>query len=208
MIKEYNENHGNSYRGFKRKCLIPLFLIVLCMIALTGQAYAYSTSVTGQDNISGNYYSIDMYAQDGADYTVVNKSLTSGDNFIVQTSKTVGSNYYASVDETVITFNTKVMVSSNDPSDCKIAGNAQYVQNSGSAAMYSAWAEEGAVTCDVKVINDSGYFEPGKYYDVEVKVTLSEIESTNLGTADPREIAENVKFNGNDCIKISLNASR
>ena len=207
MIKDYNQNQatGNSY---KRKLLIPLFIIVLCMVSLTGQAYAYSTSVTGQDDISGNYYSIDMYQNDGGKYTVLNRSLTSDENFIVETSKTVGSNYFASIDETVITYNTKVMVSSNDPSACNITGEAQYRHNSSSAEMFSAWSAPGAVTCDVKVINDSGSFKPGEYYDVEITVTLAAIESVDLGTADPREIGENVRFNGTDCISISLSASR
>ncbi len=207
MIKGYNQNQGTG-NSYKRKLLIPLFIIVLCMVSLTGQAYAYSTSVTGQDDISGNYYSIDMYQNDAGKYTVLNRSLTSDENFVVETSKTVGSNYFASVDETVITYYTKVMVSSNDPSACNITGEAQYRHNSSSAEMFSAWSAPGAVTCDVKVINDSGSFEPGEYYDVEITVTLAAIESVDLGTADPREIGENVRFNGTDCISISLSASR
>ena len=207
MIKDYNQNQG-AENSFKRKCLIPLLVIVLCVVSLTGEAYAYSTSVTGQDNISGNYYSIDMYEQNGADYSVVSESLTSGTHFIVETSKIVGSNYRASVAQTPITFKTNVMVSSNDPSACNITGTAQYRHSSSSADMFSAWSAPGAVTCDVKVLGtESGTFS-GEYYEVEITVTLAAIDSVDLGTSDPRDIAENVRFDGDDCIRITLSASR
>ena len=208
MIKDYNQNQGTG-NSYKKKLLIPLFIIVLCMVSVTGEAYAYSTSVTGQDNFSGNYYSIDMYEQNGTGYSVVSESLTSGTHFVVQTNKTVGSNYCASVDETKITFYTNVMVSSNDPSACNITGTAQYKHNSSSADMFSAWSAPGAVTCDVSILDDeSGTFETGTYYDVAITVTLAAIDSVDLGTADPRDIADKTGFDGDDCISISLSASR
>ena len=203
MIKDYNQNIGTG-SSCKKKLLAPLFIIVLCMISITGGAYAYSTSVTAQGDISGNYYSIDMYQGEAGNYAVLNTSLTSEDRFVVETTKIVGSNYFASVDETSITFNTKVKLASNDSSDYTFTGNAQYRHNSSSADMFSAWSVPGAVTCDIKVLGN----ESGEYYDVEITVTLAAIESVDLGTADPREIGENVRFNGTDCISISLSASR
>ena len=202
MIKDYNQNQTTNC-SFKRRCIVPLLVLAICMISLTGEAYAYSSSVSEQSSISGSYYSIDMYEQIGENSSVVSKSLTSGDHFTVETSKIVGSNYSASVDETVITFYTKIKVTSDDSSDFNVTGTAKYVQNSGSADLYSAWAEDGAITCDVKVLG----YNSGDYYDIEVNITLSEIDSVDLGTSDPRDIAEKVRFNGNSCIRISLSAS-
>ncbi len=74
---------------FKKKYLAPLIILMLCAVSLTGAAYAYSTSVTGGGDISGEYYSIDMYDTGGA---VITKNITAGDgaDFIVQTDKIIG----------------------------------------------------------------------------------------------------------------------
>ncbi len=202
MIKDYNQTNGTG-SSCKKKLLAPLIIIALCMISITGGAYAYSTSVIGQGEISGNYYSIDMYQGEAGNYAILNASLSSEDKFVVETTKIVGSNYFASVDETSITFNTKVKLASDDSSDYTFSGHAQYMHNSSSADMFSAWSDPNAVTCDVEVLGN----ESDEYYDVEITVILPEIDSVDLGTSDPRDIAEKVYFNGTNCISIALYAT-
>lgn len=61
MTTDYMENER-----FKKRYLAPLVVIMLCAVALTGAAYAYTTSVSGNGDIAGNYVMIDMYSDDGA----------------------------------------------------------------------------------------------------------------------------------------------
>ncbi len=57
MTTDYIENESS-----KKKYLAPLVVIMLCAVALTGAAYAsYTTSVSGNGDIAGNYVVIDMY---------------------------------------------------------------------------------------------------------------------------------------------------
>jgi uncharacterized protein YxeA len=52
--------------GSRKKYLAPVVVLMLCLVALTGAAYAYTTSVTsGQNGVTADYVSIDLYAVDG-----------------------------------------------------------------------------------------------------------------------------------------------
>ncbi len=57
MTTNYTENESS-----RKKYLAPLVVIMLCAVALTGAAYAYSTTVTGNGDIKANYVVIDMYS--------------------------------------------------------------------------------------------------------------------------------------------------
>jgi hypothetical protein len=53
--------------GSRKKYLAPLIVIMLCLVALTGAAYAYTTSVTStQNGVTADYISIDLYNADGS----------------------------------------------------------------------------------------------------------------------------------------------
>ncbi len=215
MTTQYAEE-----QGFKKKYLAPLIVLMLCAVSLTGAAYAYSTSVTGHGTVDYDWYSIDLYNDDG---TVLSKSLSSTDDFDVQTKKTIAPNgetdvkydYYASVEGKTITFNTNVKVASNnDKEDCLIYGSAAYNHSTSSAAMYGTWAS--GITCKVSVkatdatewteVSDSKAFEgkTGVTYDVKIEVTLPAIVDYDLGTANPVDVEKMTKFVGTDCIEITL----
>ncbi len=87
MTTTYTEKESS-----KKKYLVPLVVIMLCLVAITGAAYAYSTSVKGNGDITGNYVALDMYKSDGEatpKYTAVaNLDVTSG-SFTVTTAATI-----------------------------------------------------------------------------------------------------------------------
>ncbi len=81
MTTTYTEKESS-----RKKYLVPLVVIMLCLVALTGAAYAYSTSVKGNGDIEGKYVALDMYNDEGtsgahsykavADLKVNSKSFT------------------------------------------------------------------------------------------------------------------------------------
>ena len=108
------ENMNAEKNAGRKKLLVPLVVLIMCGVALTGAAYAYSAStVTVQNNpINGDYYSIDMYSSDAAS-TVITAPLAAGSDFKVYTTKTVGSSYVAKIDAGTFTRTTWVKVSSD-----------------------------------------------------------------------------------------------
>ena len=51
--------------GSRKKYLAPLVVLMLCLVALTGAAYAYSTSVISANNqADADYFTIDLYSTD------------------------------------------------------------------------------------------------------------------------------------------------
>ena len=218
MTTQYAEE-----QGFKKKYLAPLIVLMLCAVSLTGAAYAYSTSVTGHGTVDYDWYSIDMYKDDGT--TVITENLAADKDFDVQTTKvinggknaageTVTGNYYGSVDAVTLTFTTKVKVTSNDATlkeNCIISGSAKYVKQDGTVDFYNAWAgsDAKAISCTV-TINGEGSTTTttttNVVYDVTITVTLPAIAEQDLGVKTPGEIDNAVKFNGIGCIEITLSA--
>ncbi len=80
----------------KKKYLAPLVVIMLCLVAITGAAYAYSTSVTGNGDIAAKYSIVDIYENDAGEYVatsdfdITNETL----NFYTVTDKTGKSPVY------------------------------------------------------------------------------------------------------------------
>ena len=221
MTTQYAEE-----QGFKKKYLAPLIVLMLCAVSLTGAAYAYSTSVTGHGNVDYDWYSIDMYKDDGT--TVITENLAADKDFDVQTTKvinggknaageTVTGNYYGSVDAVTLTFTTKVKVTTNDKTSteaCNITGTAKYVKQDTTVSFYDAWAGSDAakaISCSV-AFYEAGTktvptaFQVNTVYDVVITVTLPAIAEQDLGVKTPGEIDNAVKFNGVGCIEITLNA--
>lgn len=92
------ENNQINNSGNRKKLLVPLVVLLLCGVALTGAAYAYSTSVTVNDNpVAGDYYSIDMYDAPAAS-TAITEALEADSDFKVYTTHTVGGQYVAGVE--------------------------------------------------------------------------------------------------------------
>ena len=111
MTTQYAEE-----QGFKKKYLAPLIVLMLCAVSLTGAAYAYSTSVTGHGDISGDYISIDMYSD--KDATAELKGDLTSKHFQVYTERTVASTvtYNAYVEAGQLVYSTYVKVSTDIPS--------------------------------------------------------------------------------------------
>ena len=206
MTTQYAEE-----QGFKKKYLAPLIVLMLCAVSLTGAAYAYSTTISGNGNVDYDYYSIDLYTDSTGDASKVvtaNLNPDSGD-FDVQTAKKVNENYTATVVGGTITFTTYVKVQSDKNKEiCYISGEAKYVKQSGTTDLYKAW-ETNAPVCTVTV--DKGSDEnclTNSTYKVTITVVLPDItEAYDLQTKDPNGVAAAVNFNGTGCIEIKLTAT-
>jgi len=79
----------NDSTGSRKKFLIPLVVLLLCAVSLTGAGYAYNTSVTSQDNVApvDEYFVIDLYDPEGA--VVEDKVTAAAVNGIVFTTDKV-----------------------------------------------------------------------------------------------------------------------
>lgn len=113
MTADYIENESS-----KKKYFAPLVVIMLCAVALTGAAYAYSTSVSGNGDIKGNYVVIDIYNSGEAVQTDIPLAAVSDTiNITTDTDKTVtvedNKYYVASLAKTKITFETYVKINTD-----------------------------------------------------------------------------------------------
>lgn len=71
----------------KKKLVVPLVAIMMCAVALAGVVYAYSASVTVNDNSEDvDFFAIDLYQTDGT--TPVNAKLNITDAGLVVTTVT------------------------------------------------------------------------------------------------------------------------
>ena len=127
MTTQYAEE-----QGFKKKYLAPLIVLMLCAVSLTGAAYAYSTSISGNGEISGEYISIDMYDKDG--------KVLSGDigsaNIQVYTEKVVDAKYIAYVENETLVYTTYVKISSDmDSPAFTLKAAATYTAPSGAGKL-------------------------------------------------------------------------
>ena len=196
-------------QGFKKKYLAPLIVLMLCAVSLTGAAYAYSTTVNGNGDIQGDYYTIDMY--DTGD-KVVTASITSNDKFEVQTDRTIGEvkddtgkhlNYGNYIASTVasksytdadgkkyiqIDFDYKVMVQSNKTGTTPVSGTVTYSQGANTGGFYEDWVVAGAVICNNPTFcatKDGTYdlteIEFNKLYFMKITVLLPMIENKDTG---------------------------
>ncbi len=118
MTTTYTEKESS-----RKKYLVPLVVIMLCLVALTGAAYAYSTSVKGNGDIAGNYVGIDMYVDNGSGvdprYTAT-ADLTcdvGANSFTVTTSRdntvNTATSYTATVEKGAFKFSTILSISTN-----------------------------------------------------------------------------------------------
>ncbi len=100
--------------------LVPLVVIMLCLVAFTGAAYAYSTSVKGNGDIAGNYVAIDMYKVDSESqtgYSAVADFVVQIGSFTVTTERndTVDEkdSFTAKVVATTLVFQTYLHINTN-----------------------------------------------------------------------------------------------
>ncbi len=85
MTSEYMDRESS-----RKKFLAPLVVIMLCAVALTGAAYAYSTTVTGNGDIASKYAIIDIYElKDQSQYDATSKfDISDSLTFYTVTDKT------------------------------------------------------------------------------------------------------------------------
>jgi hypothetical protein len=70
--------------GSRKKYLAPLIVIMLCLVALTGAAYAYTSTMTNTSNtVSADYLSIDLKGK-GASVESYNQDVVVGTDSIIQ----------------------------------------------------------------------------------------------------------------------------
>ncbi len=114
------ENMNAEKNAGRKKLLVPLVVLIMCGVALTGAAYAYSTSVTMNGAaIQGDYYSIDMYDSNAANAEPIENALVADKDFKVYTTKIVGEDYVAKVENGSFTRTVYVKIDSDLPSDQK-----------------------------------------------------------------------------------------
>lgn len=84
MTDTYNDTTGS-----RKKFLIPLVVLLLCAVSLTGAGYAYQSSVTLEGNTGGvdEYFTIDLY--DGENVIVEAVDVGKVDGLLVTTVKNV-----------------------------------------------------------------------------------------------------------------------
>ncbi len=114
MTTNYMEKESS-----KKKYLAPLVVIMLCLVAITGAAYAYSTTVTGNGDIAGKYTVIDLYksadaaaADATADFQITDKSF----QVRTETDKTAGATkpYVAYVESKDLVFTGYIKIHTTD----------------------------------------------------------------------------------------------
>ena len=211
MTTQYAEE-----QGFKKKYLAPLIVLMLCAVSLTGAAYAYSTSISGNGDVDGYYYSIDLY-KDASASTVIEASLEPEVDFEVMTDKVVNHNYSAHVEKTVVTYTAYVKVQSNLPSDatdaqkkCTIkVSEAKYNNTNTNPDFYASWATDATVEVLIADQTAQGDYagEVNQTYKVTIKVTLPAISDDDIDTKLPTEVKDKLAFNGANAITVKLTAT-
>ena len=85
----------NDTTGSRKKFLIPLVVLLLCAVSLTGAGYAYNSSVTVNDGTAGadEYFVLDLYNDQAAVITSnVQVTTEAVDGLVITTAKTTGAN--------------------------------------------------------------------------------------------------------------------
>ncbi len=78
-------------RSSKKKLLVPIVVLMLCAVSVIGAGYAYTTSVTNQNNtMAADYYTIDMYSNTTG--TTVTAPFALSDSVHLYTEKVVKTN--------------------------------------------------------------------------------------------------------------------
>lgn len=88
MTDTYNDTTGS-----RKKFLIPLVVLLLCAVSLTGAGYAYNSSVTVNDGTAGadEYFVLDLYDDQAAVITSnVQVTTEAVDGLVITTAKTTG----------------------------------------------------------------------------------------------------------------------
>ena len=73
--KQWRILGGGAYEGGskRKKLLVPIIALMLCAVAVIGAGYAYSSSVTVENNkVAGGELSIDINAGEGSDFLADN----------------------------------------------------------------------------------------------------------------------------------------
>ena len=65
MTDTYNDSTGS-----RKKFLIPLVVLLLCAVSLTGAGYAYNTSVTTTGSADSHSFDVDLYDDEGSSILV------------------------------------------------------------------------------------------------------------------------------------------
>ncbi len=175
MTTDYVESSG-----FKRRYFAPLVVLVLCVVALTGSAFAYSTQVSGNGDISGNYVYLDLYEYKEGKYVVTSNFQIDNNAFKVytQTDKTVADEtapYKAYVEPVTLTYSAYIEISAS-------AGLSEQLFTLTGSLKYTLPAGSGSILVD--------NFQPGSEGDITGRITVSE-PSDSLANPDRTQLKAN-----------------
>ncbi len=198
MTTEYSEG-GLS----KKKLMAPLVVIMFCAVAITGAAYAYNSTVSGNGDISAQYFVIDMYDDKEGNATGELCLVEDEDYYTLdvytKTDKTSGDattwKYVAYLDEKTYHYYTYVQLKTNSKTDQNAEVNYTLAINLSinypSGATGNLGMSQTVTVTDVEAEKsitptDSKYTVTGNaWYKVEFAVTLHGGQPDNVfGTYD------------------------
>ena len=177
MTDTYNDTTGS-----RKKFLIPLVVLLLCAVSLTGAGYAYNSSVTTDtSDIDGKFFTLDTYSNDTG--TIAYKPTDAGNYPVVFTTVTDHA-----ADTTKVTANKLAVVllgtiyvkinSNTDDTTATLTLAAETVEK---ATPTKAIGLEFDFTYKVYDSSDdlqfstaTGTINVGEYYKVEIYVQLHE----------------------------------
>ena len=84
MTDTYNDSTGS-----RKKFLIPLVVLLLCAVSLTGAGYAYNSTVTVEDNtVDPDEFVLEVYNKSGA---LVSEPMTMANMLVLQHATTIAT---------------------------------------------------------------------------------------------------------------------
>ncbi len=216
--------------GTKRKFIAPLVVLTLCVVALTGSAFAYSTQVTGHGDISGNYVYLDLYKQTGDTYTVTSDFQYEKNTFKVytktdQTVKDDTTPYKAYVDPVTLTYYAYIKINASEGlADQKftLSGSFVFVAPSGAGTILVDGTASGSskdISSKITVSEpgssssnvDIDKLEVNKPYLIKFTLDITGAADTNLfgsyASQDAATAAVTAFNSGDSELTITLSAS-
>lgn len=162
-----------DHHEFVRRSFVVIISIILCMMALTGTTYAYSTDITGFADIDGNVYSIDMY-EDASGNNVLTRSIGPNEHLQFSTSKVIGGDYTAKVESGTLTYQTYFKIYTDFGSSARFGLDTTVEYHPGSSSGTVTFGDP-----DISVYHDSkkmdqDNLEGGITYQIVVKVPVNE----------------------------------
>lgn len=184
---------NSTSNASKKKFLVPVIVLLLCMVSLAGAAYAYTSSVTTHGEATANAFYVELY-DDGGDPTTVPVNLTDTDVVTFTTDMDYEQNKVVvtatHVNKAVATAYVKVNTTVDGQTTAKIKFESALVTLAAPALpaglTLQASLPQGSVTQDgAELTADSnGYYtvETNKTIEMSIFVTVDGTSTWNSTT--------------------------